>query len=47
MGRAVPPLPYRKVAKALAKTGFVPVRQLIHRILREAWLQVDEFLDLV
>jgi predicted RNA binding protein YcfA (HicA-like mRNA interferase family) len=66
-------LPYRKVARALSKAGFKPVRQvgsherwhhadgraatlprhagrdidpwLLHKILREAGLSVDEFLD--
>ncbi|MHB8632747.1 MAG: type II toxin-antitoxin system HicA family toxin [Thermoplasmatota archaeon] len=28
MGRAVPPLPYRKLAKALGCAGFVPVRRV-------------------
>jgi predicted RNA binding protein YcfA (HicA-like mRNA interferase family) len=28
VGREVPPLPYRKVARALGRAGFQPVRQV-------------------
>jgi len=75
LGRQVGPLPYRKVARALASFGFSPVRQvgsherwkhqdgrgatvprhhgrdidpwLVHKIVREAGLTVEEFLEAV
>lgn len=73
MARPIGPLPYRKVARALGRFGFAPVRQvgsherwkhpdgraatlprhegrdldpwLIHKILREARIEADAFLE--